>query len=166
MNDRAKQPKTPLHQAEEPLSADFVSMCCRLLVIIVVAMWAASIAPAQDEADSGNPTQGRVVQGGTATDPTPVVDEDVERQRRQNLASVLTILLAGIGITGVMLIAATIIWGAKLRRIVRLPETGPTQQDELWYLKKPPPADAGSERDVHTSDDPSSGSAAGGETTT
>jgi len=78
-----------------------------------------------------------------AVDEPAAPDDTPEEQRRQNLATILFMLLGGVCIVGIALIAGTMIWGAKLRRLARVPESGPTRQDELWYLKKPPPTGEG-----------------------
>lgn len=74
-------------------------------------------------------------------------DDAAEQLRRHNLVSALFILLGGVCIVGVALIAGTIIWGAKFRRLARQPLAGPTRQDELWYLKKPSVTDDRPPRD-------------------
>lgn len=73
-----------------------------------------------------------------------------EEQRKESIASILLMLLGGVGIMGVALIGMTMMWGAHARRVARTTDHPPTQQDELWYLRRPPPEEVDTE--VHSTD--------------
>ncbi|MBX3437651.1 MAG: hypothetical protein KF861_09185 [Planctomycetaceae bacterium] len=77
------------------------------------------------------------VEGGSEHMPAPGTDP-MSAERRQNLAFVLMLLLTGVCLLGATLIIGTVMWGAKLRRAARSPQSTSTQLDELWYLRTPP----------------------------
>lgn len=71
-----------------------------------------------------------------------------EQQRREGTFTAGVLLLIGVTAVGLLLIAAAILWGAKVRRLVRRPQARSAKQDELWYLRKsPPPPDSGDSAD-------------------
>lgn len=85
---------------------------------------------------------------GAAPDPPTEISESPEepqqqQQRRQTTFTAGVLLLIGVTTIGLLLIAAAIIWGAKVRRLVRRPDPPFSAPDQLWYLRKsagPPPA--------------------------
>lgn len=60
---------------------------------------------------------------------------EAEKQRRQNTVTVGVLILIGVAAVGLLLISAALIWGSKVRRMVRQPPAEPSRQDDLWYLK-------------------------------
>lgn len=68
----------------------------------------------------------------TEADPPKIVDE---QDRRQNTFTAGVLLLIGVTAIGLLLIAAAIVWGAKVRRMARRPEPRSSQRDDLWYLR-------------------------------
>lgn len=66
------------------------------------------------------------------------------RKPRQDVVTAALLVIGGIAAVGLFLMALTIFWGGRLRRLARrpLPEQSPI--DELWYLKpsKQRPGDA------------------------
>lgn len=62
--------------------------------------------------------------------------DEAEQQRRQNTVTVGVLILVGVAAIGLLLIAGALIWGAKVRRMVRPTEVEPTRHDDLWYLRK------------------------------
>ena len=70
-----------------------------------------------------------------AADEAPQTSDADESQRQRNRASAGVLLLLGVVAVGVLVIAGVVISGAKLRRLARGGEPGPTEQDELWYLR-------------------------------
>jgi hypothetical protein len=105
---------------------------------------------------------------GPTAEPASAIAEREEKQRRRNVASVLVLLLVGVGLIGVLMIVAALMWGAKLRRLARDSAAGPTRQNELWYLKTPPPPDHGGlpHPPLHAGDQPSAPPSTGGDPTT
>jgi hypothetical protein len=74
-------------------------------------------------------------------------------EKRQGLATVGIVLLAGIVCVGLLLLAAVLLLGRRMRRIAREPVPACATPDELWYLRTrqraeeilrrpPPPRDA------------------------
>lgn len=100
---------------------------------------------AQEAADAAVDPQETVIEETTPEDSSDPFGGEVDTQRQQNLVSILMILLAGVGIVGVLMIGAAMIWGAHVRRIVRHVEHPPTKHDELWYMRRPPLDDPVSE---------------------
>jgi hypothetical protein len=65
-----------------------------------------------------------------------VIDEQQQQlQRRQNTFTAGVLLLIGVVTVGLLLIAAAIVWGAKVRRLARHAEPPSGRQDDLWYLR-------------------------------
>ncbi len=161
--------------ARLPASSQRVALApapLRSLAAVLILSGALSPAFSRAEADFSSPPQGGVTIRDASEPAMPAVQDAVDdpaevpsdEKRRENLAQVLLMLLAGVGLMGAAMIAATMIWGAKLRRTARLPESGPTQQDELWYLKSPPPANDGPEQGGQRPDDRSDSPTTDGET--
>jgi hypothetical protein len=70
-------------------------------------------------------------QPGTAPDAPTKPDE---KERRVKLTAGLA-ALAGIAIVGIVFAAVILIWGARLRRIVREPLEATGKQDPFWFLR-------------------------------
>ncbi len=89
--------------------------------------------------------QDKPVPGGMANEASPTEDAPSESagattdERKQNLVSILWMLLGGVGILGVAMVGMALIWGSHARRLARHTDHRPTQQDEFWYLRTPPP---------------------------
>lgn len=116
---------------------------CRLLPVLgaVGVTLVCALAQAQPQDGLGDP------------EPPSVLDE---QQRRQNTFTAGMLLLVGVLAVGLLLIAAAIVWGAKIRRLARRPEPGSARPDDLWYLRKPrPPPEPGPSTDENPlTDDP------------
>lgn len=114
-----------------------------IVAVMLVAMLS-RVQPAS--AQNSRPPAAPVPQVADPVEPRHLPPDGIEDEQRQNLVTVMLMLLGGVCLVGVALIAGTMIWGAKLRRLARVPERHPTRQDDLWYLKKPsPPSGAGKE---------------------
>lgn len=69
---------------------------------------------------------------------TPAADElQKQRERAGSIGLVLLGLVVGVG---VFLLAFTVIWGHRVRRIARHRAGAKSAIDELWYLRHPPAA--------------------------
>lgn len=121
-----------------------------LMLTVVTGSGHPTWAQADADESSGNATN---VSERSSGDPATSGGESNEQtETREDMATILTILLTGVALIGVALIAATMIWGAKLRRLARMQPSEATKLDELWYLKTPPPE----ESDGGTTKSPSS----------
>lgn len=123
------------------MSRDF--LCCLLSMMAALAVGLPCIvAQAEPQDGIGEPS------------PPTVVDE--QQQRRQNTFTAGVLLLLGVLAVGLLLMAAAIVWGAKVRRLARRPEPGSARPDELWYLRKtrPPPEPGTSPDEKPPADDP------------
>ena len=81
--------------------------------------------------DVPRPDTTLVVDPEAATSPT--VKPDEKERRAKATAGVAA--LAGITILGVVFAAVIIIWGARLRRLVREPLPATGRQDPFWFLR-------------------------------
>lgn len=66
---------------------------------------------------------------------TIIDEQQQQRQRRENTFTAGVLLLIGVVTVGLLLIAAAIVWGAKVRRLARHAERPSGRQDEFWYLR-------------------------------
>ena len=120
-------------------------------VLVIASLTSAKLMAQDDPANDSNPVEGQASQA-TDNSNQPAVSED---QRKENVVSILLMLLGGVGIMGVALIGMTMIWGAHARRVARTTDHPPTQQDELWYLRRSPPDDPESDAPSSDTDDTS-----------
>ncbi len=109
--------------------------------IVLTACLMSAIAAAQDDPDATHETQVTATDDAAPEEPHVASERVGDAKRQQHLVSILMMMLAGIGIVGVAMISTAMIWGARLRRIARHTDHPPTQQDELWYMRRPPPED-------------------------
>jgi hypothetical protein len=103
----------------------FAVRCAMIVVLLAATASAQDAAPTPiDEAAS------------QVTERKPIADDapDPEKQRRA-MAGLAAI--AGIAIVGIGLLAITILWGARLRRLNRKPLPKAALKDEFWFLKPP-----------------------------
>ncbi len=98
---------------------------------------------------------------------TPVAHDHDREPGAQERVAAGVLLLAGLIVLGLTLMAITVVWGARLRRIVRRPVEPSSKPDELWYLHRSartvgdsPPDDA-ADRQTLTPSSTSSETAAG-----
>jgi len=84
--------------------------------------------------------------------------DDAEQQRKVGTATAGVLILVGVAAIGLLLIAAAIIWGGKVRRLVRYEAPEPTRQDDLWYLRKERPADDTPSTEPSAEESPADGS--------
>lgn len=110
-------------------------------VCLLTVCFMTATAFGQETADAAFDPRQPVTEEATRDDSSDPSRDGVDTQRQQHLVSILIMLLAGVGIVGVLMIGAAMIWGAHVRRIVRHVDHSPTRQDELWYMRRPPPDD-------------------------
>ena len=75
-----------------------------------------------------------------AEDPIHTAEEDSRNQEKKRKAFAGLAALGGIAILGVGIIAATMMWATRLRRLARI--DGPSQKtvgNDFWFLKPPKP---------------------------
>lgn len=72
--------------------------------------------------------------------------ENAPNPEKQRRAMAGLAALAGIAIIGIGLLAVTLLWGARLRRLNRKPLPNAPLKDELWFLRPPkgPPVESSS----------------------
>lgn len=91
-------------------------------------------APQQSSAETNNaPAQPA---DDKATDPPSETPTDpIDVRRKEGMATVAVLLLAGIAAIGVATIGIIVIWGFRVRRTIREPLPKTAKPDELWYLR-------------------------------
>lgn len=95
-----------------------------------------SVEPSADSATTQTKATGEATQSDSSSSEAESDDEGTERdERRLRVGTAGMILLGLIGILGVFGLAFSIIWGGRLRRIVRQDRAEETTYDPLWYLK-------------------------------
>lgn len=136
-------------------------VAARTAVLLLTGVFAAhGICAADDVRQS--PTSAEPADASTVEpvdDPLPAgTAEEEEQRRRQNTVAAGVLILLGVAAIGLLLIAGALIWGGKLRRMVREPVEPRTQEDDLWYLRHPDAAEAdpeqqSSQREARDDDD-------------
>lgn len=76
-----------------------------------------------------------------------------ERQRRERVVTGGMLLVAGIAAAGAALLGLVVLWGVRVRRILRQPLPEQSARDEFWYLKSKKETPSGGARDVSAADD-------------
>jgi len=77
--------------------------------------------------------------GDEAASPANFVEAQQEAERQaegQEKATILLMVLFGIGLGGLCLLLVVMLWGHRVRRISRKPLPDAPRGDELFYLKK------------------------------
>jgi hypothetical protein len=121
------------------------------LTAALLALTAARPAVAQDDTRPPAIAERPAVNTATdteadaATDPVdagaPVKqpgETAAQRRHKTRVAEVAGLLLLILVAAGVLLVAGVIVWGARVRRLVRAPLPKPSEPDPLWYLRKKP----------------------------
>ena len=78
------------------------------------------------------------------------------RAQRQRLVMVAVLMLAGVASVGLALLVFVILWGFRIRRMMRTPPPKQSPLDELWYLrpkKRIPSADSNDQTDAEPKKD-------------
>lgn len=119
-------------------------------MLFIASLTSGKLMAQDDPANDTNPVEEPTIQTTDSNQPVGSAD-----RRKENVVSILLMLLAGVGVMGVALIGMTMMWGAHARRVARTTDHPPTQQDELWYLRRPPPADPVSDASSNDTDDTS-----------
>lgn len=121
---------------------------------VLFGLWLASGVPlaGADEPAPANPPN-RII--GGIEDPGDRYVFPSLQKRKQDTATVGVLILVGVTAIGLLLIAGALIWGAKVRRLARTPTAEPTQQDDLWSLRKGATSD-GTTTDDESADPPPS----------
>lgn len=127
-------------------------LCGCLCALALMLTGARGDLTAQREAETESPPDAgsSVVTPESAATPELA---DAERERRQHTVAIGTLLLVGVAAIGLLLVAATLIWGAKVRRLSRGPHAEPTRSDDLWFLRKPAAMDRPASIDNALSDE-------------
>lgn len=95
---------------------------------------AAAERPADQESSlpsSNEPNANHVATDAPADDPR----DPAVLHRKEGMATVAVLLLAGIAAIGVATIGMIVIWGFRVRRTIREPLPKTAKPDELWYLR-------------------------------
>ncbi|MGD9855040.1 MAG: hypothetical protein AB7U20_08820 [Planctomycetaceae bacterium] len=128
-------------------------LICRFAILFTVSVNSPPVVAQEPSGPIAEST--RTAEESAPADAVGAKKTPADEQKRQNLATILLLLLVGVCLIGAALITGTMVWAAKLRRLARGLHSGPTQQDALWYLKKPPPADPEPPAGIHPSVRPS-----------
>ena len=113
-----------------------------LLTTVIVALPGGIAAqppdPAQRPSDreSTAPSNSESTADHAATDaPADDPRDPAVLHRKEGMATVAVLLLAGIAAVGVATIGIIVIWGFRVRRTIREPLPKTAKPDELWYLR-------------------------------
>jgi hypothetical protein len=99
----------------------------RLLCGLVIGAFAVSVAAQEPEP---------VLIDDVSSPPTESLRNDDEPEKRRSAMAGLA-ALAGIAIVGIGLVALTILWAGRLRRLNRQPLPEAPLKNDLWFLKPP-----------------------------
>lgn len=117
---RVSQPKAPQRRAA--------------LVVPLAALALLCLASVPSRADStAAPRDSVAVEKRASSNTAPA--ENFGRKQRQRNVAVALVMLVGIMFVGLALIALTILWGFRVRRIARAPLPKRKPVDPLWYLR-------------------------------
>jgi hypothetical protein len=72
---------------------------------------------------------------GATDTPAEAPVDPVDVRRKEGMATIAVLLLAGIAAIGVATIGIIVIWGFSVRRTIREPLPKTAKPDELWYLR-------------------------------
>jgi hypothetical protein len=141
------------------LRAPVTRLMSRPVARLTAALWLATVlvaspggvaaqppAKADRPADheSSPPSNNESTADNAATDaPADDPRDPAVLHRKEGMATVAVLLLAGIAAIGVATIGMIVIWGFRVRRTIREPLQKTAKPDELWYLR----AKAGLPRD-------------------
>ena len=82
----------------------------------------------------------------------PVAEQPPDEEEKRQVATAGVLLVAGILMVGVILIALVMLWGARMRRVVRTRSEPTRPPDPLWYLKPKPGTRTGGPSAEHPGD--------------
>jgi len=117
-----------------------MSMNFRCLLLGGILLWAVGGPTTANAANHDEPATGRQpvpavnAAGKQAPEDVPNKTELSARQRRRVVTAAFYVL-GGILFVGVLLIALTVLWGSRTRRVARKPLPEASPDDPLWYLR-------------------------------
>ncbi len=106
-----------------------------MVIGLCVALWLGAFAMRLAAADPPVPETALVVDPATVPETPPELPAKPNEQERRVKVTAGLAALAGITITGIVLAAVIVIWGGRLRRLVREPLTATGRQDPFWFLR-------------------------------
>lgn len=120
-----------------------VALCSLMPVFVLRAD-----AP-RDGAESAKKANVKSESGGKPDDG----ESEAERQRRERVVTGGMLLLAGIAAAGAALVGLVVLWGVRVRRVLRRPLPEQSARDNLWYLRPKKETPSGGARDASEADD-------------
>jgi hypothetical protein len=107
----------------------------RRITWLQTASLAVVLVVASDKATFSQQDESEVWPSGAAA---PVAGRPPDEEEKRQVLTAGVLLVAGILMVGVILIALVMVWGARMRRVVRTKSEPIPPPDPLWYLKPKP----------------------------
>jgi hypothetical protein len=101
----------------------------------VLATAAVRVSTAQDAAPESTGSRKAATESAGDESPPARDDGDHEQQEKRRKALAAAYVLGGVAFVGSMLCLLVMIWGRRVRRIVRTPTPAQQLPDEFWYLR-------------------------------